>query len=67
MCEGGCLQIDKQSLEIERLFVENEVLRGNVKQANEFAERWEAQVRSKLPLFISTSLVPMLSLSVGRD
>lgn len=55
MWEGGCLQIDKQSLEIERLFVENEGLRGNVKQANEFSARWEAQVSSELPLMIVTS------------
>lgn len=38
-------EIDKQSLEIERLFVENEGLRGNVKQTAEFAARWEAQVQ----------------------
>jgi hypothetical protein len=46
--ESGCLQIDKQSLEIERLFVENEGLRGSVKQTTEIAARWEAQVSSNL-------------------
>ena len=62
MWEGGCLQIDKQSLEIERLFVENEGLRERVKETTEIAARWEAQVSSKLFLinFISYFL-PSLS------
>lgn len=38
-------EIDKQSLEIERLFVENEGLRESVKQTVEIAARWEAQVQ----------------------
>lgn len=38
------LQIDKQSLEIERLFVENEGLRGSLKETSVAASRWEAQV-----------------------
>jgi chromosome segregation ATPase len=38
-------EIDKQSLEIERLFVENEGLRESVKQTTEIAARWEAQVQ----------------------
>lgn len=44
MCDY--LQIDKQSLEIERLFVENEGLRGSLKQTSDSASRWEAQVPS---------------------
>ncbi|KAG0561956.1 hypothetical protein M758_9G121600 [Ceratodon purpureus] len=38
-------EIDKQSLEIERLFVENEGLRLSVQQTTEIAARWEAQVQ----------------------
>uniref|UniRef100_A0A7I4BR86 Uncharacterized protein n=2 Tax=Physcomitrium patens TaxID=3218 RepID=A0A7I4BR86_PHYPA len=41
-------EIDKQSLEIERLFVENEGLRASVKQTTEIAARWEAQVQDCL-------------------
>jgi hypothetical protein len=37
-------QIDAQSLEIERLFLENEGLRDSVKESNGVSARWDRQV-----------------------
>jgi len=37
-------QIDAQSLEIERLFLENEGLRDSLKESNGVSARWDRQV-----------------------